>query len=161
MGQLIGTAFGIGTPGIYPVPQNYGGFSPYAGQGFGTQAFPQQPYPQTLSSPPVGNYGVGPYGIGTIPSSPLQQIAHLLQIVPQQLQQVQLLQQQQVLQLQQLLQWVPAQLQQLQQLIQLLPQHGQQLQQQQAQPFGTAGSGPLAFGLVPQAFTGQAGSHVM
>jgi len=161
MSQVIGTAFGIGTPGIYPVAQNYGGFSPYAGQGFGTQAFPQQPYLQTLSNPPIGNYGVGPYGIGTVPSSPLQQIAHLLQIVPQQLQQVQLLQQQQVLQLQQLLQWVPAQLQQLQQLIQLLPHQVQQLQQQQGQPLDAGISSPLAFGLVPQAFAGQAASHVM
>jgi hypothetical protein len=158
MGQLLGTAFGIGTPGIYPTQQNYGGFSPYAGQGFGTQGFPQQPYVQTLSSPPIGNYGAGPYGM---PSPPLQQIAHLLQMVPQQLQQVQLLQQQQVLQLQQLLQWVPAQLQQLQQLIQILPHQVQQLQQQQGHPLSTGISGPLAFGLVPQAFAGQGASHVM
>jgi hypothetical protein len=155
MGQLTGTTFGTGTPMIYP--QNLGGFSPYAGQGFGMQTFPQQQYGQTLSNPFAGGYGVGPYGIGTAPSSPLQQIAQLLQIVPQQLQQVQQLQQQQVLQLQQLLQWVPAQLQQLQQLVQLLPHQTQQ----QGQSFGAAISGPLGFGLAPQAFAGQAAGHLM
>jgi hypothetical protein len=160
MGQLMGTTFGIGTPAIYPVTQNFGGFSPYAGQGFGTHVFPQQPYVQTLSNPFIGGgYNVGPYGIGTAPSPVLHQIAQLLQIVPQQLQQVQLLQQQQALHLQQLLQWLPTQLQQLQQLIQV-PHQGQQLQQQ-GQPLGAAISGPLAFGLVPQAFAGQAASHVM
>lgn len=153
MGQLMGTTFGIGTPAIYPVQQNLGGFSPYAGQGFGMQAFPQQP------NPFGGVYGAGPYGIGTVPSPVLQQIAQLLQIVPQQLQQVQLLQQQQAVHLQQLLHWLPTQLQQLQQLIQV-PHQGQQLQQQ-GQPLGAGISGPLAFGLVPQAFAGQAASHVM
>jgi hypothetical protein len=159
MGQLMGTTFGIGTPTGYPVPQNPGGFSPYAGQGFG-QAFQQQPYLQTLSNPFIGSgYGVGPSGIGTVPSPVLHQIAQLLQIVPQQLQQVQLLQQQQAVHLQQLLQWLPTQIQQLQQLIQVTHQ-GQQLQQQ-GQPLGAAGiSAPLAFGLVPQPF-GQAASHVM
>jgi hypothetical protein len=139
MGQFTGTTFGIGTPTLYPVPQNLWGV-------------------QTLSNPFFGgSYGIAPYGIGTAPSLLLQQIAQLLQIVPQQLQQVQLLQQQQLLHLQQLLQWVPAQLQQLQQLLQIAPQQVQQLQQQ-GQP-GIAA--PLAFGLVPQAFAGQASSHVM
>jgi hypothetical protein len=161
MGQLMGTAFGIGTPAIYPFAQNLGGFSPYAGQGPGMQAFPQQPYVQTLSTPFIGaSYGSGPYGIGTVPSSPLQQIAQLLQIVPQQLQQVQLLQQQQALHLQQLLQWLPTQLQQLQQLIQLAPHQVQQLQQQ-GPPLGAGIPGPVTFGLVPQGFAGQAASHVM
>lgn len=160
MGQLMGTTFGIGTPAIYPVGQNLGGFSPFAGQGFGTQAFPQQPYVQTFSNPFIGGgYGVGPYGIGTVPSSVPQQIAQLLQIVPQQLQQVQILQQQQAVHLQQLLQWLPTQLQQLQQLIQVSHQ-GQQLQQQ-GQPLGAGIPGPLAFGLVPQGFAGQTASHVM
>jgi hypothetical protein len=159
MGQLMGTTFGIGTPAIYPVPQNLGGFSPYVGQGFGTQVF-QQPYVQTLSNPFIsGGHGVGPYGIGTVPSPVLHQIAQLLQIVPQQLQQVQLLQQQQAVHLQQLLQWLPTQLQQLQQVIQITHQ-GQQLQQQ-GQPLGSGISGPLAFGLVPQGFGAQAASHVM
>src|SRR6266498_2402664 len=111
MGQFAGTAFGIGTPTIYPGAQNPWSFSPYASQAFGGQ----------LSSPSIGgSYGGSPYGIGAV--SPLQQIAQLLQIVPQQLQQVQLLQQQQLAYLQQLLQLVPAQLQQLQQLIQVVPQ---------------------------------------
>jgi hypothetical protein len=133
MSQLAGTAFGIGAPTIYPMPQNLWGFSPYTAQGLGAQALGQQPY-----------------GIGT---PPMQQITQLLQIVPQQLQQMQLLQQQQLLHLQQLLQLLPAQLQQLQQLIQLLPQQVQQLQQSW-QPFGAGISTPLGFGLVPNAFAG-------
>jgi len=88
-----------------------------------------------------------------------QQVTQLLQIVPQQLQQVQLLQQQQLALLQQLLSIVPSQLQQLQQLIQVVPHQIQQLQQPY-QPFGAGLSGPLGFGLVPQAFGGQS-SHVM
>jgi hypothetical protein len=127
MSQFAGTAFGIGTPTIYPGAQNPWSVSPYTSQGFGAQ---------TAS----------------------QQIAQLLQIVPQQLQQVQLLQQQQFVLLQQLLHIVPAQLQQLQQLIQVVPNQIQQLQQQY-QPYG-AGLSPLGFGLVPQTFGGQT-SHVM
>ena len=76
--------------------------------------------------------------------------------VPQQLQQVQALQQHQLLYVQQLLQIVPAQLQQLQQLVQGLSQQVQPLQ-----AFGPTLSGPLGFGLAPQAFGGQAPSHVM
>jgi hypothetical protein len=89
MGQFAGTTFGIGTPSLYPVPQN-----PFGGSG----------------------YGLGPYGIGTVP--PVHQIAQLVQILPQQLQQLQILQQQQLVllqQLQQLVQILPQQLQQLQQ----------------------------------------------
>jgi hypothetical protein len=150
MGQFAGTAFGIGTPTIYPVAQNPWGFSPYASQAFGGQ----------LSSPSIGaSYGGAPSGIGAV--SPLQQIAQLLQIVPQQLQQLQLLQQQQLVHLEQLLQLVPAQLQQLQQLIQVAPQQIQQLQQQHQQPFAAGLSSPLGFGSVPQAFGGQATGHVM
>ena len=155
MGQFTGTTFGVGIPTVSPLTQSLAGPMPYAGQALGVQAVPQQLYGQTLSSPLIGG-GIGPYGLGTSAWSPLQQITQLLQIVPQQLQQVQLLQQQQLLHLQQLLQWVPAQLQQLQQLIQVLPHQVQQLQQQ-AQP---AISAPLAFGVIPQPFTGQA-SHVM
>jgi hypothetical protein len=61
--------------------------------------------------------------------------------------------------LQQLLSIVPSQLQQLQQLIQVVPHQVQQLQQPY-QPFGAGLSGPLGFGLVPQAFGGQT-SQVM
>jgi hypothetical protein len=150
MGQFTGTTFGIGTPAMYqPIP-GAGSFSPYAGQAFGISAFPQQPYISTVSNPFTGP-GLGTYGAGGASSFPLQQIAQLLQIVPQQLQHVQLLQQQQLQQLQQLLQWVPAQLQQLQQLIQVLPHQVQQLQHQ----------GPPGFGLVPQAFSGQGAGYVM
>jgi hypothetical protein len=146
MGQFAGTAFGIGTPTIYPVPQNPWGL------------YGQTPFGQTLSNQLIGGYGQSPSGIGTM--APLQQIAQLLQIIPQQLQQLQLLQQQQLLHLQQLLQLVPAQLQQLQQLIQVVPHQVQQLQQQ-FQPFGAGLSGPLGFGLAPQPFAGPATSQVM
>jgi hypothetical protein len=152
MGQLTGP-FGIGTPS-YLGPQTPWGFSPYAGQGFGMQAFPQQPFAQTLNPLlTAGGYGGGP----------LQQIVSLLQIVPQQLQQVQLLQQQQLVQLQQLLQLVPLQLQQIQQLVQTMQAVHTPFQQslQQWQPFGAGISGPLGLGLGPQAFGGQATSHVM
>lgn len=128
---MAGTMYGIGTPTNYPISQPSMGFSPYA-------SF-------------VGQ------GIGI---SPWQQILQLVQIVPQQLQQVQTLQQQQLVYLQQLLQLVPAQLQQLQQLIQVLHQQAQPLQQPW-QPLGQAISGPLGFGLVPQVFAGQPPSHVM
>ena len=132
MGQFAGTTFGIGTPSLYPVPQN-----PFGGSG----------------------YGFGQYGIGTVP--PLHQIAQLVQILPQQLQQLQILQQQQLVLLQQLLQQVPAQLQQLQQLTHSIPQQLQPQQPQWQQPFGSGVLGPIGFGVSPQPFTGQATSHVM
>jgi hypothetical protein len=105
-------------------------------------------------------WGSAPYiGAGFGGQTSAQQVTQLLQIVPQQLQQVQLLQQQQLALLQQLLSIVPPQLQQLQQLIQVVPQQVNQLQQPY-QPFGAGLSGPLGFGLVPPAFGGQSG-HVM
>ncbi len=121
---MAGTMFGIGTPTTYPISPAPWGLSPY-----------------------------GAYAGQGAALQPWQQITQLLQIVPQQLQQVQALQQQQLLYLQQLLQIVPAQLQQLQQLIQSLPQQGQ--------PFSQTMSGPFGFGLVPQAFGGQVPGHVM
>jgi len=150
MGQIAGTTFGIGTPTTYPLPPVSWGLAPYTGytsQGFATQPLAQQPYVQPIA----GTWGAAP---------PLQQLQQLLQLVPQQLQQLQVLQYHQLQQLQQLLQLVPAQLQQLQQLVQVVPQQVQQLQQQW-QPFGQALSGPLGFGLVPQAFAGPAASHIM
>ena len=146
-----GTTFGTGTPTIYAVPPNPWSFSPYGGQGFGPQTFLPQPYAQTLPNPAVGSG----YGI-TMPL--LQQISQLLQIVPQQLQQLQVLQHQQLLYLQQLLQIVPAQ---LQHLIHVIPNQGQQLQQQPWQPFGAGVSGPLGVGVVAQPFAGQATGQVM
>jgi hypothetical protein len=102
-------------------------------------------------------WALSPYiGAGFGGQTSAQQVTQLLQIVPQQLQQVQILQQQQLALLQQLLSIVP---QQLQQLIQVVPQQVNQLQQPY-QPFGAGLSGPLGFGLVPQAFGGQSG-HVM
>lgn len=151
MSQIAGPTIGITPQTPYPWPQLPWGFSPYAAQGLGIPLSAQQPYLQPLSGPPTG------YGLGA--PQPLQQVLQLLQIVPQQLQQVQLLQQQQLLYVQQLLQLVPAQLQQIQQLIQSVPQQVQQLQQ--GHPFGPPLSGPLGFGLVPQAFGGPASSHVM
>jgi hypothetical protein len=154
MGQLIGTAFGTGTPAIYPTAQSpFGGFSPFAGQGvgYGGQGF-------GTANPFIGgSYGFAPYGTATQTWSPFQQIAQVLQIVPQQLHQVQQLQQQQIQYLHQLLQWLPTQVQQLQQLVQLLPY---QLQQQ-GQPFGAGISGPSAFGLSPQSLAVQGAGQVM
>jgi hypothetical protein len=127
--------------------------SQFAGTGFGigTPAI----FPMALNP-----WGSAPYiGAGFGGQTSAQQVTQLLQIVPQQLQQVQLLQQQHLALLQQLLSIVPSQLQQLQQLIQVVPHQIQQLQQPY-QPFGTGLSGPLGFGLVPQAFGGQT-SHVM
>jgi hypothetical protein len=127
--------------------------SQFAGTGFGigTPAiYPMAQNPWALSP----NIGAGFGG-----QSSAQQVTQLLQIVPQQLQQVQILQQQQLALLQQLLSIVPSQLQQLQQLIQVVPQQVNQLQQPY-QPFGAGLSGPLGFGLAPQAFGGQSG-HVM
>src|SRR5215813_10646836 len=101
----------------------------------------------TLGSPigyPQTGWGGTPYftqGFGTSPSQ------QLLQIVPQQLQQLHYLQQQQfqvLQQLQQLIQIVPQQLHQLQHVLQFVPQQIQQLQQQlqnQQTPFGQAGGG--------------------
>ena len=118
--------------------------------------FGMSPATYPISAAP---WGVAPYGSHAgqgIGLQPWQQILQLVQIVPQQLQQVQALQQQQLLYVQQLLQIVPEQLQQLQQLVQGLSQQVQPLQ-----AFGPTLSGPLGFGLVPQAFGGQAPSHVM
>src|ERR1044072_8823480 len=129
MSQFAGTTFGIGTPSLYPLSQN-----PFGGSG----------------------YGFGQYGIGTVP--PIHQIAQLVQILPQQLQQLQILQQQQLVLLQQLLQQVPAQLQQLQQLTQIVPH---QLQQQWQQPFGSGVVGPIGFGVSRCPCAGQPASHVM
>lgn len=120
---MAGTIFGIGTSPTYPLSTPWG-FSPYG-------AYPGQAA------------GVQSW----------QQLLQLLQIVPQQLQQVHALQQQQLLYVQQLLQIVPAQLQQLQQLIQVVPQ--------QVQPLGQNMAAPLGFGLIPQTFGGQLPVHVM
>ena len=117
-------------------------------------------YPQTGWGTPYFTQGFG--------TSPSQQ---LLQVVPQQLQQLHYLQQQQLQvlqQLQQLIQIVPQQLHQLQHVLQFVPQQIQQLQQQlqgQQAPlgqaagmgggFGTPFLGTPLFG--PQSFP----SHVM
>ncbi len=127
--------------------------SQFAGTGFG------------IGTPAINPMAQNPWGLapnigaGFGGQTSAQQVTQLLQIVPQQLQQVQILQQQQLALLQQLLSIVPQQLQQLQQLIQVVPQQVNQLQQPY-QPFGAGLSGPLGFGLAPQAFGGQTG-HVM
>jgi len=128
--------------------------SQFAGTGFGigTPAI----YPMAQNP-----WGFAPYiGAGFGGQTSTQQITQLLQSVPQQLQQVQARQQQQFALLQQLLSIVPSQLQQLQQLIQVVPHQVQQLQQPY-QPFGAGLSGPLGFGLAPQAFGGGQSGHVM
>ena len=94
--------------------------SQFAGTGFGigTPAI----YPMAQNP-----WGFAPYiGAGFGGQTSAQQVTQLLQIVPQQLQQVQVLQQQQFALLQQLLSIVPPQLQQLQQLIQVVPHQVQQ-----------------------------------
>lgn len=136
MNQFAGSTFGTG-------------FSPQVGQPFGAaQPFASQPSPYQN---PYASQGIGGFGIGAG-----QPVLQLLQIVPQQLQQVQALQQLQVQYLQQLLQIVPAQLQQLQQLVQIIPQ-----QLQQSQPFGQAVQNPFGLGFLPQTFTSQGAGHVM
>lgn len=151
MTHVAGTTFGFGNPTSFATPAAPWGFSPFASQGLGFQPSAQQPYIQPSLGQSLAGYGINP-------GQPLQQVLQLLQVVPQQLQQLQILQQQQSHQLQWLLQIVPAQLQQLQQLIQIVPQQLQQLQQQ---PFGTASSGQLGFGLAPQIFGGQTAGQVM
>jgi hypothetical protein len=130
MGHVQGSTFGAATPTFLPQSGTSWGFNPYAGQPFGGQSFPQH-YAQSFLNQPG-------YGIGSTQS--LQQILQLLQVVPQQLQQLQ------------------AQLQQLQQVIQFIPQQIQQLQQQ---PYSPAFSGAPSFGLTPQAFAGTGASYVM
>jgi hypothetical protein len=123
---MAGTMFGMGVSPAYPIAANPG-LTPF-----------------------------GSYGSQSLSQLTWQQILQLVQIVPQQLQQIQALQQQQLLYVQQLLQLVPTQLQQLQQLIQNLP-----LQASSAQAFGPSLAAPLGFGLLPQAFPGQVSTHVM
>lgn len=98
MSQFAGTAYGIGTPTIYPGAQNPWGFSPYIGQAFGAQT-PSQQILQLLQ--------VMPQQLQQVQLLQQQQTALLQQLihfVPAQLQQ-----------LQQLIQVVPHQIQQLQQ----------------------------------------------
>jgi hypothetical protein len=126
---------------------------------FGIGAPATYPLPQSG----WGSATPGSYAMGAIQPWQAQQ---LLQIVPQQLQQVQYLQQLQTFHLQQLLQLVPAQLQLIQQLVQAVPQQFQQLQQ----PWQVSGS-PISaqpgFGLVPPGLAsltslpGVSASHVM
>jgi len=134
---MVGTAFGIGTPLGYPTQQ----FNPY-GPTFGAQGPLPQQHPNIAQT--------------------LQQVAQLLQFVPQQLQQVQQLQFLQQQQLQQLLHAIPTQLAQLQQLIQFVPHQIQQLQQAAPfqQPFGPIAGGTgygisTPWGVPPQAIGAQ------
>jgi hypothetical protein len=135
------TTFGIGAP-INPALALSWGAPPY-----GVSVNPylvQQPYGQ----PPTPSFG-GP---------PLHQVFQLLQIVPQQLQQLQqsiLIQQQQLQQIQQLLQLIPGHLVQLQQSNQLVPQQMQQTSQLGLTGFGAT----VPWGIAPQGFA-QPG-HVM
>lgn len=98
MSQFAGTAFGIGTPTIYPGAQNPWGVSPYIGQAFGAQT-PSQQIVQLLH--------VVPQQLQQVQLLQQQQLAlltQLLHILPAQLQQ-----------LQQLIQVVPYQVPQGQQ----------------------------------------------
>jgi hypothetical protein len=97
----------------------------------------------------------------------LQQVVHLLQWLPHQLQQLQQMQYVQHQQIQQLLHVIPAQLAQLQQWIQFVPQQIQQLQQ--GTPFqlpfgqiaGTAGYGVSTPWGIASPASGASPGHVM
>jgi hypothetical protein len=141
---MIGTAYGVGTPGPFP-PQH---LIPLGG---------------SLSNIPFSSQA----GLNPNTAQVWQQVLQLLQILPSQLQQIQQLQWVQHQHIQQLLQAIPAQLAQLQQLIQFVPQQIQQLQQgaQFQQPFGQQGSTgaygvSTPWGIVPPAIGAQS-SHVM
>ena len=144
---MAATAFGLGTP-INTLTGTSWGLSPYSGVGINPVFSTGSPYP-LQQSPLAFQAGLTPYA-----SLPMQQALQLLQVVPQQLQQIlQLgyLQQHQLQQLQHTLHFIPAQ---LQQLIQLTPPYAQQMQQ----PFG---SNPfLAWGISPQ-LAGAQPTHVM
>ena len=104
----------------------------------------------------TGAYGLGTPGVSSSPftawnpyanayGTPIHQIVHVLQTVPQQLQQLQQLsavQQQQLQQLQQVLHAIPTQLQQLIPIASYGSQQQSPFQQQQSpfqSPFGPAG----------------------
>ncbi len=137
---MAGSAFGIGTPMTQP-------------------NLPSVPWGTQLYGQPLS---FAPYGLQQ--PIALQQIAQLLQVVPQQLQHLQQLQYVQLQQIQQLLQVIPAQLAHIQQLIQFVPQQIQQQGQPFQQSFAQAGAGgglglasPSAFG---SSVFGQSG-HLM
>jgi hypothetical protein len=120
-GDVMSTAFGIGSPSGFPVQSTPWSASPYGAQ------------------------GIGSYSAAQLPYSGQQPILQSLQILPQQIQQLQQLAYIQQQQLQQVLQIVPAQLQQLQQVIQFVPQQLQQLAQLVAQQqFGGGAQGLTA-----------------
>ena len=98
MGQIAG--FGIGTPATYGVQPANWGISPYSTQGTGMQPWGQQSYVQPISNQLTSGYGGAAH--------PGPQNLQLLQILPQQLQQLQFLEQQQFVHIQQLLHLVRA-----------------------------------------------------
>src|SRR5215510_8457650 len=122
-----------------------------AGTMFGMGLSPAYPIGSIPGSTPYGSYGTQ-----SLSQLPWQHILQLVQIVPQQLQQIQALQQQQLLYVQQLVQLLPAQLQQLQQVLQSVL-----LQTSPIQPFGQSLGGPFGFGVLPQTFAAQPSPHVM
>jgi len=147
---MVVNPYGITSP-IAPVHNNPWGASPYGLQGTNVSphAWQQgysQPFTNALTNPAssIAQYG-GP---------PLHQVFQLLQVIPQQLQQLQQLvftQQQQLQQVQQFLQIIPGQLVQLQQLIQPVSQQLQQLSASQLPGYSGFGlTPPLA--IAPQAF---------
>jgi hypothetical protein len=127
--------------------------------------------PFTTATTPIASLGLSPYGIqnqgiGTAAlqgltgqslyaQQPLQQVAQLLQIIPQQLQALQQLESLQQQQIQQLLQVVPAQLMQLHQLVQVALQQIQQTQQPLGQMGGGGGFAMTPWGITPQVFGAQ------
>jgi len=130
----------------------------------GINPYAFQPYAQNqpLGITPLTSFGGQAPGL-----QGMQQVAPLLQIVPQQLEHLQQLvsvQLQELQQLQQIVQLLPAQLQQLQQLIQYVPQQLQHFQQTSPSQQPWAFQQPFAHGAFQTAGPWPPGaqpSHVM
>ena len=144
------TAFGLGTPiSTLTAPGLSWGLSPYSGVSINPLMSIGAQFPPQAQLPLPSLTGLTPYASHPV----VQQVLQLLQVVPQQLQQIlQLgyLQQHQLQQLLQALQYIPAQLQQLTQSAPLFQQ----------QPFGTSSPFTTPWGLSPQ-MAGAQPSHVM
>jgi hypothetical protein len=123
--------------GMFGVPSTLGQLTPGAG-GFGGYGIAGQPF--GLQTPYTGLPWQNPFAGASVASPFGQQAAqvpqyalHLLQAIPQQIQQLQYLQQFTAQQIQLLCQVVPQQLQQLRQLTHVVTQQIYQLQQQLGQ----------------------------
>jgi hypothetical protein len=158
---MAATAFGFGSPTLYPLPGASWGQSPFGSPTPG--GYPGVQPHSASQTVPFGTYGFGnaptggqsPFGTaawGQSQSQPSPQvIAQWLQIVPQQLQQLQQLAGAEHQQLQQILQLLPLQIQQLQHLMQLMPHLVHEVQQL------LVAQSP--FGIGPMGLAGQYPNH--